>query len=137
MIQNNFVSAKRRKELKMSTFKNKYAQKLAEKHSLSRLCVGREKMETDDIIGELLTIEDCDLAQDVTIGGELKTFSVYTFKEYPDKFIYGGLKLTQIAPDVLEIAANENKTVAELNVQIMLKAVRTKSGNDFVDVEFI
>lgn len=121
----------------MSTIKNKYAQLLAEKHSLSRLCVGREKIETDDLIGEVITIEDADLAQDVTIGGELKTFSVYTFKEYPGKFMYGGLKLTQICPDLLDIAQNENKSVADLNIQIMLKAVRTKSNNDFIDVEFM
>lgn len=119
------------------TIKNKYGQLLAEKHSLSRLCVNREKLETDDVIGEVLTIEDCDLAQDVTIGGELKTFSVYTFREYPGKFMYGGLKLTQICPDLLEIANNENKTIADLEVQIVLKAVRTKSNNDFVDVQFI
>lgn len=121
----------------MSNIKNKYGQLLAEKHSLSRLCVGREKLETDDVIGEVLTVEDADLAQDVTIGGELKTFSVYTFKEYPGKFMYGGLKLTQICPDLLEIAQSENKTVAELGVQIILKAVRTKSNNDFIDVDFI
>lgn len=119
------------------TIKNKYGQLLAEKHSLSRLCVNREKLETDDVIGEVLTIEDCDLAQDVTIGGELKTFSVYTFREYPGKFMYGGLKLTQICPDLLEIANNENKAIADLEVQIVLKAVRTKSNNDFVDVQFI
>lgn len=121
----------------MSTIKNKYGQMLAEKHSLSRLCVGREKMETDDVVGEVLTIEDADLASDVTIGGELKTFSVYTFKEYPGKFMYGGLKLTQICPDLIQIADNEGKSIADLDIQIMLKSIRTKSNNDFIDVDFI
>jgi hypothetical protein len=121
----------------MSNIKNKYGQLLAEKHSLSRLCVGREKIETDDVIGEVLTIEDADLAQDVTIGGELKTFSVYTFREYPGKFMYGGLKLTQICPDLLTLAENDNITIADMGIQIMLKAVRTKSNNDFIDVVFI
>lgn len=116
---------------------NKFGRMLAEKHSLSRLCVNREKLETDDVIGEQLTIEDCDLAQDVTIGGELKTFSVYTFREYPGRFMYGGLKLTQICPDILEIAEQENSSVADLGIQIILKAVRTKSNNDFIDVQFI
>ena len=121
----------------MSEIMNKYGKMLAEKHSLSRLCVGREKLETDDVIGQVLTIEDADIAQDVTIGGELKTFSVYTFKEYPGQFMYGGLKLTQIAPDLIEIADNENKSIADLDIQIMLKAVRTKSNNDFIDVAFL
>lgn len=121
----------------MSTIANKYARMLAEKHSLSRLCVNREKMNIDEIMGQAVTIEDADIANDVDIGGELKTFSVYTFKEYPGKFIYGGLKLTQIAPDLIEIANNEGKTIAALNIQIVLKAVRTKSNNDFVDVQFI
>lgn len=121
----------------MSEIKNKFGRRLAEKHSLSRLCVGREKVETDDLIGKILTIEDCDLAADVTIGGELKTFSVYTFKELPGKFLYGGSKLTQIAPDVITIAEEENKSIAELGIEIRMKAIRTKSGNDFVDIDFI
>lgn len=121
----------------MANIKNKYGKMLAERHSLSRLCVGREKLEVDEILGQTLTIEDCDLAEDVTIGGESKTFSVYTFAEHPGRFVYGGLKLTQIAPDIITIAEEEGKSIEALKVQIQLKAVRTKSGNDFVDVEFI
>lgn len=117
--------------------KNKFAQMLAEKHSLSRLCVGREKGEADDIIGELLTIEDADVAKDVMIDGEITTFSVYTFKEEPGKYFYGGQKLTEIAPDLIEIANNEKVAIADLNVQIMLKSIRTKSGNSFTDVIFM
>ena len=116
---------------------NRYALELAEKHSISRLCVGREKLETTDVVGEVLTIEDADLASDVMIDGELTTFSVYTFKEYPGKFMYGGLKLTNIAPDLIEIAKREKKTVADLGIQIILKSVRAKNGNSFTDVQFI
>lgn len=134
---NNFIAHKRRKEPIMANIKNKYGKMLAERHSLSRLCVGREKLEVDEILGQTLTIEDCDLAEDVTIGGESKTFSVYTFSEHPGRFVYGGLKLTQIAPDLITIAEEEGKSIEALKVQIQLKAIRTKSGNDFVDVEFI
>lgn len=120
-----------------TTITNRYALELAEKHSISRLCVGREKLETTDVIGEVLTIEDADLAADVMIDGELTTFSVYTFKEYPGKFMYGGMKLTNIAPDLIEIAKREKKTISDLGIQIILKSVRAKSGNTFTDVQFI
>ena len=120
-----------------TTITNRYALELAEKHSISRLCVGREKLETTDIIGEVLTIEDADLAADVMIDGELTTFSVYTFKEYPGKFMYGGMKLTNIAPDLIDIAKREKKTIADLGIQIILKSVRAKNGNSFTDVQFI
>lgn len=116
---------------------NRYALELAEKHSISRLCVGREKLETTDIVGEVLTIEDADLAADVMIDGELTTFSVYTFKEYPGKFMYGGMKLTNIAPDLIDIAKREKKTIADLGIQIILKSVRAKNGNTFTDVQFV
>ncbi len=120
-----------------TTITNRYALELAEKHSISRLCVGREKLETTDVIGEVLTIEDADLAADVMIDGELTTFSVYTFKEYPGKFMYGGMKLTNIAPDLIEIAKREKKTISDLGIQVILKSVRAKSGNSFTDVQFI
>lgn len=124
------------KETKV-TIKNKFSQMLAEKHSLSRLCVGREKGEADDILGVVLTIEDADLAENVKIDDEITSFSVYTFKEFPDRYYYGGMKLTEIAPDLIEIAKNEGKPISELNIQIMLKSVRTKGGNSFTDVVFM
>lgn len=120
-----------------NTITNKYGAMLAEKHSLSRLCVNREKLETSDLIGEVITIEDCDLAKDVKIDGDITTFSIYTFKEYPGKFLYGGAKLTEIAPDIIDIAAHEKKTIAELGIKVMLKSVRVKSGNTFTDVMFV
>lgn len=120
-----------------SNVKNIFAQRLAEKHSLSRLCVGREKGESDDIMGIVLTIEDADVAKDVMIDGEQTTFSIYTFKELEGRYYYGGQKLTEIAPDLIEIAKEEKKPIAELEIQIMLKSVRTKSGNSFTDVIFM
>lgn len=116
---------------------NKYSKMLAENHSLSRLCVDREKLETSDILGVVLTIEDCDVAEDVTIQGEQTTFSVYTFKEFPGKYVYGGLKLTDIAKDIIKISEQDRISIEKMDIQIMLKSVRTKGGNDFTDVQFI
>lgn len=127
----------RKEPFMANVINNKYGAMLAKKHSLSRLCVNREKLETADLIGEVLTIEDCDIASDVLIDGELTTFSIYTFKEYPGKFLYGGTKLTAIAPDIIEISKNEKKAIADLGIQIMLKGIRVKSGNNFTDVIFI
>lgn len=116
---------------------NKYSKMLAEQHSLSRLCVDREKIETDDILGVVLTIEDCDVAEDVKIQDEQTTFSVFTFKEFPGKFVYGGLKLTEIAKDIIKISENDRIAIDKMEIQIMLKRVRTKGGNDFTDVQFV
>lgn len=116
---------------------NKFAAELAEKHSLSRLCVGRTKLDTSDAMGVELTIEDCDLAQDVVIDGEQTTFSVYTFKEFPGQFMYGGMKLTAMAPDIINIAKRERMTIADLDIHIMLVEVQTKSKKSFTDVKFI
>ena len=119
------------------TTTNVFAQELAEKHSLSRLCVGRTKMDVADHLGEVLTIEDCDIAKDVVIDGETTTFSVYSFKEYPGEFMYGGTKLTAIAPDLINIAKRERKDIAELDIKIMLKSVMTKNKQNFTDVIFM
>ncbi|MBR5786919.1 MAG: hypothetical protein IKY41_09520 [Clostridia bacterium] len=116
---------------------NKYSKLLAENHSLSRLCVDREKLDCKDILGEELTIEDCDVAEDVTIAGEVTTFSVYTFKEYPGKYVYGGLKLTDIAKDILKIAESDKISIDKMDIHIMLKAVETKNRNSFTDVLFL
>lgn len=116
---------------------NKYSKLLAEKNSISRLCVDREKMETKDILGEELTILDCDVAEDVTVAGEQTTFSIYVFKEYPDKYVYGGLKLTNIAKDIVQIAENEKISVEKMDIHVMLKSIRLKNNNDFTDVVFM
>ena len=116
---------------------NKYSKLLAEQHSLSRLCVDREKIETSELIGEELTIQDCDVAEDVTVNGQITTFSVYTFKEYPGKYMYGGLKLTDIAKDILKISENDNISVEKMDIHIILKSIKTKGGNDFTDVMFL
>jgi len=124
-------------EIKQGKIQNKFSLRLAEKHSLSRLCVGREKGETDDIVGIKLTIEDVDIAQDVIIKDEMTTFSVYTFKELPGRYYYGGKKLTEMAPDIITMAEEENCSILDLNIQIMLKSIRVKNGNTFTDVIFL
>ena len=116
---------------------NKYSKLLAENHSLSRLCVDREKIETKDVLGEQLTIMDCDYVENVIIEGEETTFSVYVFKEYPDKYLYGGLKLTAIAKDILSIAENDKISVDKMDIQIMLVSTETRSRNSFTDVKFL
>ena len=116
---------------------NKYSKLLAENHSLSRLCVDREKLETSEILGTELVIQDCDYVSDVTIGGQQTTFSVYVFKEFPDRYVYGGMKLTDIAQDIISMAEKDNVSIADMDIHIMLKSVRTKGNNDFTDVLFI
>ncbi len=127
------VPKRHRKENTM----NKYSKLLAEQHSLSRLCVDREKLATDEILGIELTIQDVDVAKDVIIDGEATTFSVYVFKEFPDKYVYGGMKLTAVAESLMEISAKDRISVDKMDVHIMLKQVQLKNKNTFTDVQFL
>ncbi len=116
---------------------NKYSKLLAEQHSLSRLCVDREKISTEEVLGIELTIEDVDVAKDVIIDGEPTTFSVYTFKELPGKYVYGGMKLTAVAESLMEISEKDRISVEKMDVHIMLKQVQLKNKNTFTDVQFL
>jgi len=116
---------------------NKYGKLLAEQHALSRLCVDREKLPTEDILGVELTVADVDVAENVMIDGEPTTFSIYVFKEFPDKYVYGGMKLTAVAKSIMEIAAKDRIDVEKMDIKIMLKQVQLKNHNTFTDVMFI
>lgn len=117
---------------------NKFSALLASKHSLSRVCAGRKKMAIDDILDTPLTIFDVDMTREgLVIDGEPTEFGVYVFAEYPDFYVCGGQKLTDIARDILLITQRENLDISALDLKIKLTKITTRSGNDFVDVEFI
>ena len=117
---------------------NKYMQLLASKHSLSRVCAGRQKMAVEDILDTPLTILDVDMTrEDLVIDGNPTEFGVYVFAEYPDFYVCGGQKLTEIAKDIVSIAKKENLEISNLDLHIKLTKLKTKSNNTFIDVEFI
>ena len=117
---------------------SKIAQFLAEKHSLSRLMAGREKIETDSIIGIPLTIHDVTVtAPDLKINDEPAHFAIYVFEEYPDGYVFGGQKLTEIADDLIEISQKENISIDKMDLHIILNKTKTKGNNTFTTVDFI
>lgn len=66
--------------------------------TLSPLVAGREKIETEDLIGKTLTIVGMDM---VTTrdkrDNEDKTYPVCIFEELPDNFYFGGFLLKKLA----------------------------------------
>ena len=117
---------------------NKFSKLLASKHSLSRVCAGRKKMSVDDVLEQPLTIFDVDMTREgLIIDGNPAEFAVYVFAEYPDFYICGGQKLTDIARDILLITQRENLDISALDLKIKLTKIKTRSDNDFVDVEFL
>ena len=65
--------------------------------SLSPLMMNREKIETEELIGQPLTLVGVDM---VTTrdkrDGEDKTYPVCVFEEYPDRFYFGGFLLKKL-----------------------------------------
>ena len=87
----------------------------------------REKSE--QIMDEVVTITDMDI-----LTGDKGNYAVYTLKEYPKNYFFGGKSLTLIAEEVKADSElmNELHTVG---LRVSLKKVKTKKGNDFTQVE--
>lgn len=97
----------------------------------SALMEGREKINTEDMIGIELTLVDFDILRYEKDGKEV-SYPICVFKELPDKFYQGGMQLSRLC----EAIASDEDLLAELKEQglkLMLESSRTRSGNDFVN----
>lgn len=77
--------------------KNLFASLAKDSLTLSELHNGREQIDTDDIIGEELTVVDFDLI--VTSDA---TYATFIFDEHNDKYYNGGLILTKMVNSFVE-----------------------------------
>lgn len=125
----------------MSTFS--FKKSAQESISLSRLHAGRTQLDTDDIIGQTLTIVEFDIANMVEKKtGEVKQFGVFVFEECPEKYYNGGYVLTKMA-EVWAAAFNGDTEAASIalanegGVPIRCTATKTKDGNNLTNIEIL
>lgn len=125
--------------------------KVAQENTLlSGIMVGREKLETEDILDKELTIIGFDFApkfdqQGKTVvdssTGEVDTFGVVVFAEYPDKYYCVGAVFTKVCH---AWAAGFDSTqeasaalAAEGGVRVKFSASKTKKGNNLTAVDIL
>lgn len=109
--------------------------------NVSMLMEGRTKLNTRDVIGEKLTISAADI---VGPRGSDGAYAVVVFREYPDKFLFGGMVLTQLILDLkVQLDAEGLDLNEELEkpgeaVVIKMTTKQGKSGKfNYTDVEVI
>ena len=93
---------------------------------------GMEQLKTDDLVGKDLTINNVDIItkKDGTV------LSVFTFKEYPDAFYFGGKVLTELAETIVADAAALLE-VKDQGCKIKIFNQNAKNGRTFVNFTFI
>lgn len=116
---------------------------------LSAIMVGKEKLETDDILDKELTIIGFDFApkfdqQGNPIAnemGEVDTFGVVVFAEYPDKYYCVGAVFTKVchawAAGFSSPQEASAALAAEGGVKVKFSASKTKKGNNLTAVEIL
>lgn len=65
---------------------------------VSPLIEGKDKLETSDVAGQVITLRDFDLVAQ----SDGTYYSVVLLEEYPDNFLFGGSVLTQLLVKALE-----------------------------------
>ena len=117
---------------------------------LCKLQSGRTKLETDDVVGQTLTITAFDFAPkfDKNGGpiidestGEADTYAVLVFKEVPDKYYNAGIVFTKVCRAWMDgYSSPEEASIdlaAEGGVEVCFTMGKTKGGNNLVNVEII
>lgn len=117
---------------------------------LSPIMVGKEKLETDDVINKELTIVAFDFAPKFDekgrpivdpSTGEADTFGVVVFSEIPDHYYCVGTVFTKVC-HVWEAAFDSAEEASEAlasegGVRVRFTPSRTKKGNNLTAVEIL
>ncbi len=111
--------------------------------SASELMENREKVDTPDVVGKNLTIEDFDLV-DYDGDGKHVHYAVVVFAEMPDKYYQGGYVLTRMIDDIvedfdnlLEEAREQYAVAGNDRICIRLTESKTKGGKNLTKVEVV
>lgn len=117
---------------------------------LSAIMVGKEKLETEDILDKELTIIGFDFAPKFdqqgkpvldASTGEVDTFGVVVFAEYPDKYYCVGAVFTKVCHAwAAAFNSTQEASVAlatEGGVRVKFSASKTKKGNNLTAVEIL
>lgn len=121
-----------------------------ENTSLSPVMVGKDKLETDEILNKDLTIIEFGFAPkfdkegNVVVDdstGEVDTFGVVVFKEIPNKYYCVGTVFTKVCKAwAAGFDSPEEASVAlesEGGVKVRFTPSKTKKGNNLTAVEII
>lgn len=117
---------------------------------LSAIMVGREKIDTDDIVNRELTIIAFDFAPKFDKEGrpmidpetgEVDTFGVVVFREEPGKYYCVGTVFTKVckawAAGFMNPVEASEALENEGGVKVIFRPSKTKKGNNLTSVEII
>lgn len=117
---------------------------------LSAIMVGKEKLETDDILNKELTIIAFNFAPKFdekgkpiidSSTGEVDTFGVVVFAEYPNNYYCVGAVFTKVchawAAGFDSVQEASTALAAEGGVKVKFTASKTKKGNNLTAVEIL
>lgn len=107
----------------------------------SRLQAGREKIETDQVLGQTLTIIAFDFAT-INDHGTEKVYPIVIFEELPDKFLNGGALLNKLCKAWAEEFDGDPEAASEAlqeegGVPVRFGTRRSASGNTYTTVEIM
>lgn len=117
--------------------------------SASPLHAGREQLDTNEVIGDVLTIEEFSKAF-ITEKGVVKDFGVVTFKERPGYYYNTGTAFSNIIDawiagfgefddDIWDRIdeANAAYQASGDEIKVRFTETRTKTGNNFTKVDIL
>lgn len=117
---------------------------------LSPIMVGKEKLETDDVLNKDLTIIAFDFAPKFDQKGaplinentgEVDTFGVVVFSEFPDSYYCVGAVFTKVCHAWAAAFDSPAQASAELEkeggVKVRFTPSKTKKGNNLTAVEIL
>lgn len=117
--------------------------------SLSPIMVGKEKLETEDVLNRDLTIIGFDFAPKfdqngnpiVDENGVPDEFGVVVFKEHPDSYYCVGTVFSKVckawAAPFQTVKAASEALEAEGGVRVRFKSGKTKKGNNLTSVDIL
>lgn len=124
--------------------------KVAQENTLlSAIMAGKEKLETEEILDQELTIVGFDFAPKfdqqgnpvVNEMGEVDTFGVVVFAEHPDKYYCVGAVFTKVchawAAGFDSPQEASTALAAEGGVRVKFSASKTKKGNNLTAVDIL
>ncbi len=118
---------------------------------LCKLMQNREKLETDEVVGQDLTIIAFDFAPKFDSEGnrvadpetgEQDTFGVVVFAEYPDRYYNVGTVFTKVCKNWAEGFSGDAEAASSAleksgGVKVRFNMTRTKKGNNLVAVDIL
>lgn len=121
---------------------SRFAAIAKEATTLCEIMQGKTKVDTDELLGEEITITAFDFIDMKDKSGEEKTFAVICYKEDPGAFFFAGTVLTKIckawAKEFDDSAEDASAAIAEDGgAVIKMSKGKTKNGRQITNVEVL